>query len=92
MREETSLLPATRASEALLMGLRLAEGVTLSQLAGRFGIDAQNLIDPHGCEMLERLGFVRTGFAERTWHIAGEWKDSLYYGLSRADWTARQRT
>ena len=59
MREETSLLPATRASEALLMGLRLAEGVTLSQLAGRFGIDAQNLIDPHGCEMLERLGFVR---------------------------------
>ena len=59
MREETSLLPATRASEALLMGLRLAEGVPLSQLAGRFGIDAQNLIDPHGCEMLERLGFVR---------------------------------
>ena len=59
MREETSLSPATRASEALLMGLRLAEGVPLSQFAGRFGIDAQNLIDPHGCEMLERLGFVR---------------------------------
>ena len=58
MREETSLSPATRASEALLMGLRLAEGVPLSELAGRFGIDAQNLIDPRGCEMLERLGFV----------------------------------
>ena len=42
--------------------------------------------------LLERLGFIRTGFAERTWNIAGEWKDSLYYGLSRADWTARLRT
>ena len=52
-------------------------------------------VDPENAasiRLLERLGFVRTGFAERTWHIAGEWKDSLYYGLSRADWTARQRT
>ena len=52
-------------------------------------------VDPENAasiRLLERLGFVRTGFAERTWHIAGEWKDSLAYGLSRADWTARQRT
>ncbi|GAA0869868.1 GNAT family N-acetyltransferase [Brevundimonas basaltis] len=52
-------------------------------------------VDPENVasiRLLERLGFVRTGFAERTWEIAGEWKDSLYYGLSRADWSSRQRT
>ena len=52
-------------------------------------------VDPENAasiRLLERLGFIRTGFAERTWNIAGEWKDSLYYGLSRADWTARLRT
>lgn len=40
--------------------------------------------------LLERLGFVKTGFAERTWNIGGEWKDSLYYGLSRLDWVRAQ--
>ena len=39
--------------------------------------------------LLERLGFVRTGSAERTLNIGGEWKDSLYYGLTRAAWDAR---
>ncbi len=36
--------------------------------------------------LLERLQFVRTGFAARTWNVGGEWKDSLYYGLSRGLW------
>ena len=52
-------------------------------------------VDPENAasiRLLERLGFNRTGFAERTWNIAGEWKDSLYYGLSRADWRTRLRT
>lgn len=39
--------------------------------------------------LLEKLGFVRTGFAEKTLNIGGEWKDSLYYGLTRAAWNAR---
>ena len=39
--------------------------------------------------LLEKLGFVRTGFAERTWNVGGEWKDSLYYGLTRRAWSAR---
>lgn len=39
--------------------------------------------------LLERLGFVRTGSAERTWHIGGEWKNSLYYALSRTEWALR---
>ena len=39
--------------------------------------------------LLEKLGFVRTGVAERTWYIGGEWKDSVFYGLNRQAWTAR---
>lgn len=52
-------------------------------------------VDPDNAasiRLLERLGFVKTGFAERTWNIGGEWKNSLYYGLSRADRSARLRT
>ena len=45
-------------------------------------------VDPENAasiRLLERLGFIRTGSAERTWNVGGEWKDSLYYGLTRAD-------
>jgi ribosomal-protein-alanine N-acetyltransferase len=45
-------------------------------------------VDPENAasiRLLERLGFVRTGFAERTWNVGGVWKDSLFYALSRAD-------
>ena len=52
-------------------------------------------VDPDNAasiRLLERLGWVKTGFAERTWHVGGEWKNSLYYGLSRADWGARLQT
>ena len=48
-------------------------------------------VDPENAasiRLLERLGFVRTGFAERTWNIGGAWKDSFYYALSREDRTA----
>ena len=50
-------------------------------------------VDPENAasiRLLERLGFVRTGFAERTWNVGGEWKDSLYYALSRADRAANR--
>ena len=49
-------------------------------------------VDPDNAasiRLLERLGFVRTGFAERTWNVGGVWKDSLYYALSRPDRTAK---
>jgi ribosomal-protein-alanine N-acetyltransferase len=52
-------------------------------------------VDPDNAasiRLLERLGFAKTGFAERTWEVGGEWKNSLYYGLSRADWNARLQT
>lgn len=51
-------------------------------------------IDPDNAASLrvaQKLGFVRTGFAERTWNVGGEWKDSVYFALSREDWRARTR-
>ncbi len=45
-------------------------------------------VDPDNAasiRLLERLGFVRTGFGERTWNVGGVWKDSVFYALSRAD-------
>lgn len=48
-------------------------------------------VDPDNAasiRLLERLGFVRTGFAERTMKIGGEWKDSVFYRLSRRYWRA----
>lgn len=45
-------------------------------------------VDPENAasiRLLERLGFIRTGAAERTWNVGGVWKDSLYYSLTRAD-------
>lgn len=49
-------------------------------------------VDPENAasiRLLERLGFVRSGFAEKTWNVGGVWKDSLYYALSRADRAAK---
>ena len=45
LSEERPLAVAEQASEALLMGLRLAEGVDLAALSRRFGIEQQELID-----------------------------------------------
>src|SRR5215510_2685165 len=33
--------------------------------------------------LLERIGFRETGRAERTWHIGGEWSDSVYLSLTK---------
>lgn len=49
-------------------------------------------IDPRNTasiRLLEGLGFRRSGFAERTWNVGGEWCDSVYYALDAADWRAR---
>jgi ribosomal-protein-alanine N-acetyltransferase len=32
---------------------------------------------------LTRLGFRETGRAERTYHIGGEWSDSVYLTLTK---------
>jgi RimJ/RimL family protein N-acetyltransferase len=33
--------------------------------------------------LLTRLGFRETGRAERTYHIGGEWSDSVYLSLTK---------
>lgn len=44
--EERALIASDQAMEAVLMGLRLAEGIETATLAGRFGYKANDLIDP----------------------------------------------
>jgi oxygen-independent coproporphyrinogen-3 oxidase len=44
--EEEALEPADRAREALLMGLRLAEGVDPARIAARSGLDFAQAVDP----------------------------------------------
>jgi oxygen-independent coproporphyrinogen-3 oxidase len=48
-----------QASEALLMGLRLREGVDIAALAARFGLDAGALIDPAKRAFHARNGLLR---------------------------------
>jgi len=55
----------------------LAEGLTQIVTAD---VDPENTAS---IRLLESLGFVRTGSAERTWNIGGDWKDSVYYALQR---------
>jgi len=61
IQEERALPPRERAMEALLMGLRLAEGVDLAVIAARTGVAMADLIDPAGLERMRALGFVRLG-------------------------------
>jgi len=49
--EERVLGVSEQASEALLMGLRLAEGVDIAVLAARFGIPSENLVDDAKLEL-----------------------------------------
>lgn len=51
-------------------------------------------VDPENAasiRLLERLGFTKTGSAQRTWNVGGVWKDSLYYGLTRAQRAAASK-
>lgn len=54
---EDALPPETRAAEALLMGLRLDEGVDLARLAAETGVET--LVDTHAIERLAGHGLVR---------------------------------
>ncbi|MXO48457.1 coproporphyrinogen III oxidase [Erythrobacter vulgaris] len=49
-----------QASEALLMGLRLAEGIDLSELEVRFGISRSGLVDGRKLALYQNFGLVRT--------------------------------
>jgi oxygen-independent coproporphyrinogen-3 oxidase len=56
--EETPLSPRERAVEALLMGLRLTEGVDLDRISDRSGLAADQLVDRRAAERLARQGLV----------------------------------
>jgi oxygen-independent coproporphyrinogen-3 oxidase len=58
LAEETPLSGRERAVEALLMGLRLAEGLDLERVADRSGLPADQLIDRRAAERLSRQGLV----------------------------------
>ena len=49
----------TRAMEALLMGLRLAEGIDLTDIASRTGVAADGLVDYKAVADIEKLGLIR---------------------------------
>jgi oxygen-independent coproporphyrinogen-3 oxidase len=50
------LSPREAADEALVMGLRLAEGLDPGQIAHRLGVDA--LVDPRAVEVLTESGHL----------------------------------
>jgi putative oxygen-independent coproporphyrinogen III oxidase len=56
--EERPLGPREQASEAMLMGLRLAEGVDLAALAARFGLSSAELHDAARCARYQRQGLL----------------------------------
>ncbi|RPF70294.1 radical SAM family heme chaperone HemW [Aurantiacibacter spongiae] len=58
LQEERHLPAADQASEALLMGLRLTEGIDLPRLSARFGYRTGTLIDPDALTRLTALGLV----------------------------------
>jgi oxygen-independent coproporphyrinogen-3 oxidase len=55
------LSAAESATEALLMGLRLAEGIDPALLAARFRLPEDALLDRRRVELYRELGFVWTG-------------------------------
>ncbi len=55
---EDALSPAARATEALLMGLRLTEGVDLARLASRVGLPIERMVDAAAIGRLADLGLV----------------------------------
>jgi len=57
---ETPLVAAERAAEALLMGLRLGEGVDLARIAAQSGIAQEALVDAKAVAQLSAQGLVRT--------------------------------
>jgi oxygen-independent coproporphyrinogen-3 oxidase len=58
LKEERQLGMSEQASEALLMGLRLAEGVDLAALSTRFDIAEDSLVDRKSLSLHETLGLA----------------------------------
>ena len=61
---ETALSPAEMAREALLMGLRLAEGVDLAAIAAKSGHAEAMLVDSEAVARLSRYGLITQSGAQ----------------------------
>jgi putative oxygen-independent coproporphyrinogen III oxidase len=59
MAEARALQPREQAAEAMLMGLRLAEGVDIARMAARFGLSSDDLCDPAKLAFYGAKGLVR---------------------------------
>ena len=55
---EDHLDPASRATESLLMGLRLSEGISLERLSSRTGIAPDKMLDFTAVDKIARLGLI----------------------------------
>lgn len=58
LASEELLDPASRATEALLMGLRLAEGICVNRLSDKTGLAPEKLLDVDAVERIARLGLM----------------------------------
>ncbi|RZV32849.1 MAG: coproporphyrinogen III oxidase [Sphingomonadaceae bacterium] len=58
LQEESALTPCDQAVEALVMGLRLAEGVDIDALATRFGLRDKELLDHERLLLYSQLGMI----------------------------------
>jgi putative oxygen-independent coproporphyrinogen III oxidase len=59
IENETALPAKDRAAEALLMGLRLDEGVDLARVSRLTGLKREAIVDDEGIQRLTKLGLVR---------------------------------
>ena len=59
LKVELALSAETQATEALMMGLRLAEGVDLHRLAEKTGLAISRMIDEPAIARLEKLELLR---------------------------------
>lgn len=69
--EERPLGREEQAAEALMMGLRLAEGVDLDALGARFGLTREAMVDPRKLALYSAQGLVRSEGARLTVCPAG---------------------
>ena len=60
LQREQPLSPETRASEALMMGLRLSEGIDLEHLQEKTGLCPDEMVNAEGIGRLQELGLVTT--------------------------------
>ena len=58
LKDETTLSDSESASEALLMGLRLTEGISLDDISERFGLANAALLNRDKVKLMTDLGFV----------------------------------